>query len=139
MKPRLNDYLIPIGRLAIAAAFLEEHVICWGALLSGAAQETHAKRLRRGLDQNLDFLTKQVKQRVSAARQKPVIDLIAISRALKDKRNENVHAVWSEMENADTHEFAHVVRSRYDKDANGKLIWLPHNTPTVAELEKIWR
>jgi hypothetical protein len=66
MKPRLNDYLIPIGRLAIAGAFLEEVVIRWGALLSGAVHhETHAKHLRRGLKSNLDFLVKQVELRVS--------------------------------------------------------------------------
>jgi len=73
MKPLLNDYLIPIGRLAIAAAFLEEVVIRWGALLSEAApHETHAKRLRRGLENNLKFLKRVVEQQVSPARQKAV-------------------------------------------------------------------
>jgi hypothetical protein len=65
--------------------------IRWGALLSEAdPHETHAKRLRRGLEGNLDFLMEQVEQRVSAARQKPVIALIETGRVLKDKRNENV-------------------------------------------------
>jgi hypothetical protein len=137
MKPRLNDYLIPIGRLAIAGAFLEEVVIRWGALLSGAVHhETHAKHLRRGLKSNLDFLVKQVELRVSPARQRPVIDLIETGGGLKDKRNENVHAVWCEMVEAETGTFSHVARSRYDTDADGKLVWVPHITPTVSELEQ---
>ena len=137
MKQRLNDYLVSIGKLAIAAAFLEEVVIRWGALLSEAdPHETHAKRLWRGLEKNLDFLKEQVEQRVSPARQEPVIGLIETGRALKNKRNENVHAVWNEMVDAQTGAFSHVARSRYNKDASGKLVWVPHTTPTVPDLEQ---
>lgn len=137
MNARLNDYLIHIGKLAIAGALLEEVVVRWSALLSEPdTDETHAKRLYRGLDSNLDFLMDLVKERISAGSQQQIIDLIEASRVLKNRRNENVHAVWSEMENADTGEFSHVARSRYEKDEKDKLIWLPHTTPTVHELEQ---
>ena len=137
MNPRLHDYLIPIGKLTIAAAFLEEVVIRWGALLSeGGHHETHAKRLLRGLDKNLDFLIERAKEHISPAGQKPVLDLIETARALKNKRNENVHGVWAEMVAADTGAFAKVARSRYEKDATGKLIW-DLRTPNLSELEQL--
>lgn len=136
MKLQLNDYLIPIARLAIGGALLEEVVVRWATLLSeGAHHETHAKLLRRGLDSKLKFLVQRVNQRISPARQRPVIELIETCRALKDQRNENVHAQWCEMAEAETGTFSHVARSRYDTDANGKLVWVPHITPTVSELE----
>src|SRR4029450_6706290 len=56
MRDDLDDYLISIGKVAIAAAFLEEVVIHWGAWLSDNPQGTLLKRLHRGLDKNLDFL-----------------------------------------------------------------------------------
>lgn len=98
MNPKLKDYLVPIGKLTIAAAFLEEVVIRWGALLSeGDHLDTHSKSLLRGLDKNLDFLADRVKIRISPTSQRRVLDLIETGRTLKNRRNENVHGVWVEM------------------------------------------
>jgi hypothetical protein len=137
MNPKLKDYLVPIGKLTIAAAFLEEVVIRWGALLSeGDHLDTHSKSLLRGLDKNLDFLADRVKIRISPTSQRRVLDLIETGRTLKNRRNENVHGVWVEMVDVDTGAFSKVARSRYEKDATGKLIW-DHHTPTIPELEQL--
>ncbi len=68
MRDDLDDYLISIGKVAIAAAFLEEVVIHWGAWLSDNSQGTLLKRLHRGLDKNLDFLADRVEERISSAK-----------------------------------------------------------------------
>lgn len=95
---------------------LEEVTLHWVALLSDdPVDETRFKNLTRGLEQTLTMLTDLVKQRVSAANQQSVIDLIERGRKLKDQRNESVHGVWAEMENAETGAFSHVARSRYEK------------------------
>lgn len=136
--PNLNDYLVHIGKLTIAAAYLEEVAIQWSALLSdGDHEETHARRLLRGMESNLNFLCDRVKQRVSPESQQRVLDMIETARALKNRRNENVHGVWANMVEADTGVFSRVVRSRYEKGTMpGKIIWDLH-TPTIAELEKL--
>jgi len=95
MKPCLEDYLTPIGKLTIAAALLEETVIRWGALLSdGALLKSHADRLLKGLDRNLTFLADRIKQTMSPAYQNEILDLIEKGRDLKDERYKSVHGVW---------------------------------------------
>jgi 3-dehydroquinate dehydratase len=69
-------------------------------------QETHARRLLAGLDRNLDFLSDLVKKRVSPENQKEVLDLIERGRTLKNSRNDNTHAVWGEMVDVQTANFA---------------------------------
>src|SRR6266511_5121976 len=130
MRDDLDDYLISIGKVAIAAAFLEEVVIHWGAWLSDNPQGTLLKRLHRGLDKNLDFLADRVEERISSAKKKPVLDLIETSRSLKNKRNENIHGVWSVVANSKTV----VMCSRYEKDATGNLSWDDLSTPSIAEV-----
>jgi hypothetical protein len=44
MRDDLDDYLISIGKVAIAAAFLEEVVIHWGVWLSDNPQGTLLRR-----------------------------------------------------------------------------------------------
>jgi hypothetical protein len=68
MRDDLDDYLISIGKVAIAAAFLEEVVIHWVAWLSDNPQGTLRKRLHRGLDKNLDFLADRVEERIAFAK-----------------------------------------------------------------------
>jgi hypothetical protein len=138
MKPRLDDYFAPVGKLTMAAALLEEVTLRSIALLSEEPfDETRFKNLTKGLEQTLTMLADLVRQRVSAANQQSVIDLIEKARRLKDKRNESVHGVWGEMQDADTGEFSHVARSRYEKDrATRSTKWIL-KVPTVDELNTL--
>jgi hypothetical protein len=138
MKPRLNDYYAPIGTLTIAAATLEEIAIRWAALLSEAdVDETRYKNLTRGLESNLTLLADRVRECVSSASQKSVLDLIEKGRTLKNKRNENVHGVWGEMVHEDTGEFAHVARSRHEKDKATRTTKWDVSVPPIEELNKL--
>jgi hypothetical protein len=62
-----------------------------------------------------------------------VLDLIETSRSLKDKRNENIHGVWSVVANSKTV----VMRSRYEKDATGNLSWDDLSTPSISEVKQL--
>lgn len=138
MTARLDDYFAPVGKLTMAAALLEEVTLRWVALLSDdPVNETRFKNLTRGLEQTLTMLTDLVKQRVSAANQQSVIDLIERGRKLKDQRNESVHGVWGEMENAETGAFSHVARSRYEKIKATRSIEWDLSVPAVEDLKKL--
>lgn len=138
MPNHLDDYYAPIGKLTIGAAALEDTVIRWGALLSeDVMKKTHAHNLRRGFENNLDFLIERVKERVSAEQQQPLVELIEKARSLKDERNKNVHGTWAQMVHADNGEFAQVMRSRYEKGKGLDVIAWDVTTPGIAELEKL--
>jgi hypothetical protein len=137
MKPRLNDYFAPVGKLTMAAALLEEVTLRWLALLSDNFDEARFKNLTKGLEQTLTMLTDLVKLRVSTGSQQSVIDLIEKARKLKDQRNESVHGVWGEMENADTGVFSHVARSRYDKDRATRSVKWDLKVPSVDDLKTL--
>jgi hypothetical protein len=65
-----------------------------------------------------------------------VLDLIETGRSLQDKRNENIHGVWSVVANSKTV----VMRSRYEKDATGNLSSDDLSTPSISEGEAArWR
>lgn len=138
MTGRLEDYFAPVGKLTMAAALLEEVTLRWVALLSDdPVNETRFKNLTRGLETTLTMLAELVKQRVSVANQLSVIDLIERGRKLKDQRNESVHGIWGEMENAETGAFSHVARSRYEKKKATRSIEWDLRVPAVEDLEKL--
>jgi hypothetical protein len=62
-----------------------------------------------------------------------VLDLTETSRSLKDKRNENIHGVWSVVANSKTV----VMRSRYEKDATGNLSWDDLSTSSISEVKQL--
>lgn len=138
MNDRLDDYFDPIGRVTMASATLEEVVIRWGALLSeDDVDETRFKNLTIGMDRNLTFLADRIKERVSVPNQRSVLDLIERARALKNKRNEDVHGVWGEMVNAETGHFDRVARQRYDREKATRSTQWDLSVPTVGELQAL--
>jgi hypothetical protein len=137
-QPRLNDYYAPIGKLTMAAATLDDVALRWSAVLSDNDMgETQYKNLLAGLDRNLDLLADTVRKRVSQAKQQSVIDLIEKARTLKNKRNDNVHAVWGEMSEADTGNFIQVSRSRFEKDKSTRTTKWDVDVPTVQQIEAL--
>ncbi len=64
-----------------------------------------------------------------------MLDLIETSRSLKDKRNENIHGVWSVVANSKN--VLMVARSRYEKDPTGNLSWDDLSTPSIFELKRL--
>jgi len=138
MTVRLEDYYAPVGRLTMSAALLEEVTLRWAALLSDdPVDETRFRNLTRGLEVTLTMLSDLVKQRVSVVNQRSVLDLIEKGRQLKDQRNESVHGVWAEMEDAQTGAFSHVARSRYEKMRATRSIKWDLSVPTVDDLTKL--
>jgi hypothetical protein len=121
-----------------ASATLEEVAIRWGALLSeDGLVETRYKNLLKGMDQNLTFLAELVKERVSKANQPSVLDMIDRAWKLKNKRNEDIHGVWSEMIDAETGRFVGVARSRYEMQKAMRSTWWDLSVPTIAELQTL--
>jgi hypothetical protein len=138
MTARLEDYYTPVGKLTMAAALLEEVALRWVAMLSDdPVNETRFKFLTRGLEQTLTMLADLVTIRISATNQQSVIDLIVRGRKLKDQRNESVHGVWGEMENAETGAFSHVARSRYEKTKATRSVQWDLSVPKVEDLQKL--
>ena len=63
--------------------------------------------------------------------------MIETARALKNKRNENIHGVWGEMIDAQSGTFVGVTRSRYEKDRPSKSAKWDLTVPTVKDLDTL--
>ena len=93
--------------------------------------------MHKGLEQTLNRLSELVTDYVTTNYRQKLLHLIELARQAKDKRNENVHGIWSEMFEVDSREFRRVSRSRYDKDRPNHSVKWDITTPTIEELDQI--
>jgi hypothetical protein len=135
---RLTDFSPQIGKVTIAAAYLEEIVLInVMALSDDPPRQTRYTYMHKGIDNTLTRLRELVTARVSNYYRQGIIDLIEEARNLKNKRNENVHAVWAEMCDAGTRDFVLLARQRYEKDKSTTTVTWDITIPTIEELAKL--
>src|SRR5262249_52163019 len=93
------------------------------------------KLLFRGFASKIGDLRRQVKSRFSEHYQTQLLPLIAQADELRKSRNENLHAVWQVMVDANTGEFKEIRRFRHSPSKNGLQLDLA--TPSVDGLTNL--
>lgn len=137
----IDQYYHAIGRVAVAAGRLEDVIIgitlnyCDASAVN--IRQLHAKLLYRGMATNIRLMRRRVRQRVSEASATALQPKIDSAFHLNAKRNELIHAAWTEMVDAHTGEFHKFQRFRYIANRGDVEPTWDVSTPKVEEIEAI--
>ena len=137
MKP--EDYYLALGKVAFAIGRLEECfiVFTWSLSETKDPEKLKVKLIWDGFSNNIKAFRNLVKQRFSKPYQDRILPLIDRADDLRKKRNENLHALWQVMVDADPGEFKHVARFRQSASKKAAKPTLDVTTPTGAELTSL--
>ncbi|MGJ5180390.1 hypothetical protein ACQR16_24480 [Bradyrhizobium oligotrophicum] len=141
MQPTSDDYFNALGKLAFAASHLEEAMVVFTAALTETTnpEELDAELRSDTWAKNTKKLRNLLSERVGDYYRPRLVALLDQSDTLRRLRNENVHALWQVMENADTGEFSHVLRARVTVDRRSRTTSTEVGPADLSEIENLAR
>jgi hypothetical protein len=95
MDAELEEYYRALGRLTFAASRLEAAMVVFPMALSDKPNELKAKLTRQSWKDNTNALRKMIKARFSPRYQARLLPFLDKSDDLREKRNDNIHALWA--------------------------------------------
>lgn len=134
-----DDFYKALGKLAFAASHLEEAMVIFTAILTETtnAEELDAELRLDTWANNTKKLRALIKERVGDYYQPRLLPLLDQSDHLRTMRNQNVHALWQEMVDADTGKFVHVLRARVTVDRRRMTTTTQVGPANLAEIETL--
>jgi hypothetical protein len=136
MKP--EHHYLALGKVAFTVGRLEEFFIVATWYFSEKPDDAlKVKLIWDGFSKNIRSLRKLVKERFSKRYRGRILPLIDRADDLRKKRNENLHALWQVMADAQTGEVIGVTRFRQSAPRGAKQPKLEISTPSDKELTSL--